>query len=149
MVVLRRVVKEDIAFIYRLRNNPTNRKQMFSTGEITPKENRAFWEKRLREGKSNDFIIELAGKAIGLLRLDYLSPRRREIGIIVSREYQGHGIGTDALEEGIKIAKKLGVTKMEARVKPTNAASIKIFEKAGFKREYLKLTFEGLQDKTR
>ncbi len=130
-VSLKAVSEEDIRLIYELRNDPAVRKTMFQGGPIAWGEHAEFWRKRLADRDALSFMVVLGGRKIGFARLDKRDDGF-EVGIIVSPEMQGQGIGTRALGAVISLARQKGMRLLIARVKPGNAASAAIFIKNGF-----------------
>lgn len=55
------------------------------------------------------------------------------LGMIVHPKYRGKGIGTDMLEEAIKICKKKECKKIRLSVDKDNTIARKMYIKAGFK----------------
>jgi len=61
-----------------------------------------------------------------------------ELGYFLHQAYQGKGITSKAVEEGLKFCfEKLNMNKVYLRIDPVNTASIKIAEKNGFTKEGL------------
>ncbi len=91
------------------------------------------------------FIIFLDNLPVG--RIGLISPdathKIYEIGYIIKKEYSGKGIATKALKEISKIGfSKFKLVRIWAKVLPSNKASCKVLEKAGFKKEgHLKKSF--------
>lgn len=88
------------------------------------------------------FFEDLAVGAIGLK-----SPKGKnkiyEVGYTIKKEYSGKGIATEALKEVCKLGfNELKLVRIWAKVLPNNKASMRVLEKAGFKREgYLRKSF--------
>ena len=55
-----------------------------------------------------------------------------DVSIIVAPESRGAGIGRQAINKAVDIARCAGVAVVLAEIKPDNQASIKMFERAGF-----------------
>jgi ribosomal protein S18 acetylase RimI-like enzyme len=53
--------------------------------------------------------------------------------LAVAPEYREHGIGTAMLKNCIRIAKRLGKSRLELSVVKTNIPAIRLYEKIGFK----------------
>ena len=90
--------------------------------------------------KSSDSIIYIAfdesDTPIGQIRFDINKQNEAEVDVSVDRLYRGRGYGTELIKFGTeKLFKEKGIRKIYAHVKAFNEASIKAFEKAGFKRE--------------
>ncbi|HEY0460407.1 MAG TPA: GNAT family N-acetyltransferase [Pyrinomonadaceae bacterium] len=88
------------------------------------------WGIALRE---NDGIIGTAT----LFRFDRQS-RRAEIGYILNRRFWGNGFINEALAALLEFAfEKLSLNRIEADIDPRNAASARVVERLGFRREGL------------
>jgi RimJ/RimL family protein N-acetyltransferase len=77
-------------------------------------------------------------RVVGTCTLDRPDPvnLRAEIGFALSREHQGRGYMGEALDALLDHAfGPLGLRRIEADVDPRNAASIRLLEKLGFRRE--------------
>lgn len=79
-----------------------------------------------------------SGRVIGtctMLNVD-ISHRRAEIGYAFAREFWGKGYATEAVELLIAFAYgPMNLHRLEADVHPENAASLRLLEKQGFRRE--------------
>jgi len=130
-VELRQVWEGDLKNIYNWRNHPSVRKNSFSTGKISMEEHLRYWNSRMNDAAKHSFVIVAGGKDAGLVRLDPLKGAY-EVHILVAPEMQGKGIGLAAIAAAKEGARKLGIKKLVAQVKPGNAASQAIFSKNGF-----------------
>lgn len=86
--------------------------------------------------KRHYFSIQTEGKQIGFisLRQDQMPQTTGEIGILIGeKEYQGRGLGAQAVETILKYAQNtLRLTSVRAIIKPDNEKSIRLFTGAGF-----------------
>jgi ribosomal-protein-alanine N-acetyltransferase len=84
-------------------------------------------------------IAEKRGnRCIGLVNYHHREThnRRIEIGYILQRTHYGKGFMTEALHAVLThCIRKLGVHRVEAIIDPENAASIRVVERLGFRRE--------------
>lgn len=84
-------------------------------------------------------VLEDGGKPIGFLWLFTFFNKYREswIGQInyihIDKKFRGKGYGDKLLKEAMKYFKNKGVKGVRASVMTANDASVKLFEKAGFK----------------
>ena len=79
-------------------------------------------------------------RLIGALTLFSLhtAQRRAEIGYSLSPDYQGRGLATEALRQGLGFAfDELGLVRIEADIDPRNTSSWRLLERIGFVREGL------------
>ena len=84
------------------------------------------------------FRITHEGKFAGEIRLTRIRwfNRKSELSIILKKEFQGKGIGTEAMKTLINFAfDKMNLYRLEAEVLEFNTASIKLVEKLGFSKE--------------
>ena len=86
--------------------------------------------------KRHYFDIQADGKAVGFvsLRQDQQPESTAEIGIVIGdKQYQGRGIGTQAIDTLLTYAKNVvRLTSVRALIKPNNVKSITLFTHAGF-----------------
>lgn len=81
------------------------------------------------------------GKIIGQLHLKALSPAHpwikhiAEFGMMVSADYWGQGIGSKLLEVMENFAKKIGISKIEAKVRIANERGLSLYKKSGYEIE--------------
>jgi ribosomal protein S18 acetylase RimI-like enzyme len=110
-------------FIRKLRLNPECKDGFIEQEKITPEQQIKYMQKR-----GNDFKICLVnGEPAGYMRVI-----DQDISIAVSPEYRKKGIGLFMINELMKEEPNAF-----AKIKTSNTASIKLFEKAGFKLKYL------------
>lgn len=132
--MLKPVNLEDIEKIRKIRNQPDVRKWLSKTGFVSKKENIGFWKKFLNENGKKAYAIVENNKIIGMLKLTKISAKDWELGLFISAEIHGKGFGSKAIKNSLNELKKLGAKKVFAKIKPENKASIKCFEKNGFKK---------------
>lgn len=91
------------------------------------------------EGPAENFAIDIDGKAVGGVGFVMGSDVERisaEIGYWLGEQYWGRGIMTSAVQEAVKYAfETLPVMRIYAGVFEYNIPSMKVLEKAGFKKE--------------
>jgi ribosomal-protein-alanine N-acetyltransferase len=63
------------------------------------------------------------------------------LGYAIDRDHTGRGIGTAAVSQGIAIAWEHGLHRVQAAVSVNNAASKRVLEHVGFRREGLALRY--------
>ncbi len=94
-----------------------------------------------RRGVLLPFVIEVDGAYVGQLTIGNLqrgAVRSAWIGYWVDKEWTGQGIATAAVALGVDHAfGPVGLHRLEATVKPTNAASRTVLTKVGFRHEGL------------
>jgi spore coat polysaccharide biosynthesis protein SpsF len=131
-VRLRPVESDDVARLWRWRNDPAARAASFDEREIPLDTHREWFEATRRRADRALYIAEADGTAAAALRLD-LDGAAAEVSINVAPEWRGRGVGVAALvtlsREAFGVRGLAGLT---ARVKADNAISRVVFERAGF-----------------
>ena len=93
-------------------------------------ENHLKWlSKNIESEKNKIFIFFNNGKPIGQVRLDLIGDQWL-IDYSVDKDYRGKGIGSKIIKKTIDLNSD---KKLKAEVKKLNIASLKVFEKLGFK----------------
>ena len=114
---------EDMEFLYSLMNHPEIRKFSHS-GSFTYDDHLEYWKYQLRDTDFHAGIIMEGGLPVGCIRRD-----ENLISIAILPEYQGKGIGTEAL---LAFCKPGDI----AEILFTNPRSARTFQKAGFREKY-------------
>lgn len=97
----------------------------------------ASWHSYFTTPGSVMFVAEDGGEIVGMADLKARGPA--ELGMFVSSNHRGKGIGAALLDACIEWAKANGHYKMALQVWPHNEAAIALYESRGFEREgYLK-----------
>jgi ribosomal-protein-alanine N-acetyltransferase len=92
------------------------------------------------QGRHLSFGVFAGGALVGRVSLTSIvrgAFRNAYLGYAVDRDRAGRGIGTAAVGEAIAIAWAAGLHRVQAAVSPDNAASRRVLEKVGFRREGL------------
>lgn len=91
--------------------------------------------------EKNFFLIaKINDKVIGSCSINTNEKRIRslhlgELGIVISKEFWGLGIGEKLIIEAIKYSKKAGLKKINLDTRFDNYKAIKLYKKIGFKEE--------------
>lgn len=126
--------KDDMQNLYNWRNDPDTRKASFNTEEVVLEKHVEWFNNSLVNKNRSIFIMMNDEKeSIGQIRFDR-EGNGAEIDITIAPEYRNQGYGVQALREGCKMYfNNFDVDHIIAKVKKDNIASLKAFEKAGFK----------------
>ncbi len=131
-LTIRNVKENDLEFVFRLSNENEARENSFNSELITYKNHKQWFENQLNKNKKLFFILEYNGLTIGQVRFNK-KINYSVIGISVSKNYRGKGFAV----EGLILACNKYFTEYQlpiyAYIKKNNIASVKAFEKAGFK----------------
>lgn len=135
--VIRHAEPADIDAIKAIYDQPT----VYANTLQLPYQPVANWQRLYNAGSGfYNLVAEVEGKVIGQLGLQVCqSPRRRhvaELGMGVSEEFQGQGIGSALLRAALELADQwLNIRRMELTVYSSNEAAIALYERFGFEVE--------------
>jgi len=143
-LLLRPATTADLPFVLNLfSRSDTNRYSAYDDTS-TPAEAQQLFDAFLKPGSQTHFrlIADLrgTGEAVGTLGLYSYSERdrRAELGYDLLRPHWGKGLMTEAVAELMRYAfEDLKLNRVEATTDAENAASIRVLERAGFRREGL------------
>jgi ribosomal protein S18 acetylase RimI-like enzyme len=98
-------------------------------------------------------VAERADVIVGHAFLDFVSTvsrlkHVRYLNMVVHTGHAGQGIGTALLQALQAIAPKVGVERIELRVRPKNVAAVNLYKKCGFSEECISLRRIKLEDET-
>ena len=92
---------------------------------------------RKKRKEDEVFVIAYQGKLAGEIELSHIKPKlHAKVGYWIGKEFRGKGIATAALKLITQYAfQHYGLRRVDAYVRTYNKGSIRVLEKAGFKRE--------------
>lgn len=133
-IYLRFAEYEDMKDLFEWRNDEDTKKYSFNVKQIDIKEHNKWFKESLANPERNIFIIcDKHCNKLGQIRFDR-EKDRAEIDITINPRYRNKGIGTLVLTKASKYyLDNFAVKKLVGKVKTSNIASLKAFEKAGFK----------------
>lgn len=129
---LRPATAADADITFSWVNDPATRAASFHSAAIERDEHERWLQSSLGGERRVLLIAEREGVAVGVLRLERLSPGCAELGITVAPEHRGQGLALSVLHAGIQQAGQLGLTRLVARIRPDNTRSLRSFSRAGF-----------------
>jgi RimJ/RimL family protein N-acetyltransferase len=131
---LRDVRDEDADRLLRWRNDANAIRFSVSGRAVTSAEHVAWLAARRRDRATRLWIAEQDGSAVGQVRVD-VSQRIGKVSIAVAPEHRGQGIGIAVLAAMVDAMGDDGsIDCLQALVHPDNAVSLRLFERAGFRR---------------
>lgn len=133
---LRPATMDDARFLYDLRREPGYASQCFGPPPASFDAHKAWLRDWLYmfPGLRPLLIVEEDGRAVGMVRLSPARPA--EVSIALVPEARGKGLCPQVLR-----AVAAGHPHLCARVKPDNEASLRAFEKAGFRRVAVEMVY--------
>ena len=141
-VQLRALERGDLPTIVRWFNDPAVRRRLARVEPMSLAEEERWFDALLRATTEVVFGIDDDDGALvgtcGLHRIDWRN-RQAALGIVIGDAAdQGRGLGTDAVRTLLRHAfANLGLHRVEATVRPENAASRRVLAKVGFREEGL------------
>lgn len=144
---LRNVQLFDVELTYRWAIDPEIRMYSFSKEKIELENHFLWFSDKIANIDCEYYILQDKGKSIGTIRFDINEDGLALISYLIDSSFHGKGYGKIILENGIEKLKyrKKKVKKVFGFVQQENIASIKIFEKLGFRKttgDDLNLKFE-------
>ncbi len=126
---------EDKRLIWEWANDPEVRQASFSTEPIHWESHARWFTDKLADGDALLLIIEtLDDEPIGQIRFDVCG-RDADVHINLAKAKRGSGLAIPAIHAAMRILfSSRSCERVHAYVKPANAASVRVFEKAGFER---------------
>ncbi len=130
-LILRAAGQTDAARLLAWRNDPSANRWFSSSTRVSTDQHAAWLEQTLADPNRILLIIEGDEQPLGQVRLDLDGPSAT-VSITVDAGARGRGVGRAALDQTTRLAGQLGLERLEARIKPGNAASLAAFAAAGF-----------------
>jgi len=130
-LAIRRALPGDVKLLYKWSNDSLVRSQSFNSNEISFETHCKWFEGKLKDEQALIYIVEADAIPAALVRFD-MTEKNTVIGIAVSEDYRGKGLGTKAIKTGLKEYFRTHDLPVMASIKKDNIASIKSFQKAGF-----------------
>lgn len=134
VVVLRPAGADDAVAVWSWRQDPRTRAASFSADDIDLDDHLAWFADVLVDGRRRLYVVEHADVPVGVVRFDDAGEGRWEISINLAPGARGVGLGAVAIDAGVaRLVDDVGeVTRVTARVRLTNEASLRVFRRAGF-----------------
>ncbi len=134
-VELRRATEEDCLLLWQWTNDPTVRGCSFSSEPIAFAEHAAWFGRKLGD-PSCILYLAASGDSVPLGQVRYdCKNENAQVSASVDRDFRRRGYGTKMiLLSAETVFESTEVDTIHALVKPGNEASIRVFEKAGYRR---------------
>lgn len=134
MITFRKITPADSNLLFAWRNDPDSIAQSLTTSSVTPEEHARWYERKLCDPTALLLICEKDAKPCGHIRFDRIDDQFL-ISFVVAPEFRGQGLAVDILSGGVKVcnAQHPEIRIFKAQVKLLNVASLKAFNRAGFK----------------
>ena len=140
---LRKATGADIETLFCWANDKTVRENSFDPHTISFDEHTAWFNQMMSDPNKIQYILVMNDEPVGQIRLT-IHETEAEIGYSISKSARGYGYGREIIRliiEQVKIDYPY-VTKLIAKVKPSNVASYYCFYKNGFEEIYQQLEYD-------
>jgi len=131
-ITYRSLENKDLMLLLEWTNEPETRSNSFHTNQISLNEHTAWFNKTLQNPNAIYFICQVNKIAAGLVRFDK-NENFTTVGINISSVFRGKGLSSIFLKECSKLYFLNNSLIINAFIKPQNVASIKAFQKAGYR----------------
>ncbi len=133
-LALRAAHSDDCAFVFKTRNSSSSVKNSLSSNPISWEQHSLWFENAIKNKNIIFYIFSVENSAekdlVGYFRVDESS----KVSVALDENYIGEGLGSKVIEMGsVEAVKNKSSSHLLAEIKKTNMASIKSFEKAGYK----------------
>jgi RimJ/RimL family protein N-acetyltransferase len=130
---LRPVTAGDSERLLEWRNDPQTRAMAITQARVARADHERWLATRLDAPDTLLTIAEDDGAPVGTVRLDRHGPDTAELSITIAPVARGRGLARPAIELGVEHARReWDVTRVTARIRPENTASLRAFAAAGF-----------------
>jgi len=129
----RKAGAEDVLLIYEWANDRVSRENSYFSEAIPLETHKAWFTKKLADPAAVIYIAELNGEPAGMIRYDVLEDHA-VVGVSVAGRFRGKGLAPEFLKGTAKLFFESNAVPVEAFIKTQNLASVRSFEKAGYKK---------------
>jgi UDP-2,4-diacetamido-2,4,6-trideoxy-beta-L-altropyranose hydrolase len=131
-VTVRPVRQEDIKICYEWANDVEVRQSSYNTAPIAFEDHVIWFSNKLKDPRSNFYIMEHCGKPAGQVR--FYGGNEKVISYLVAPEMRGKGLGRTLVKKGLaQLLKDVkDVKKVTGYIKKSNIASCNACHRAGF-----------------
>lgn len=135
MLTIRDLKEEDAKIIFDWANDPSTRSNSLNTRPIKWEEHLSWLKLKLQAKNAWFYIVEDDKEPCSFVRFEEKNDKKIYIGIVVSQEFRGRGIGKKAIALGLERFFQTNHIPVFAQIRSENLASIKAFESNNFKLE--------------
>jgi L-amino acid N-acyltransferase YncA len=139
-VKIRDAVAEDLPAVVGIYNSTIPSRVVSADTEPVSVEQRLPWFDEHDPSRRPIWVMESTGEIVGWLSLsDFYDARpayhaTAEIGVYVREDHRGKGVGRRLVQEAIDRAPELGLNTLTAGAFAHNEASVRLFERMGFRK---------------
>lgn len=132
----------DIGDLFEWRNHPVIRENSFGTNVISLNEHERWFKKKIKDPGSKIYIACCGDGKIGMIRFDDHGDVIK-VNVMLNPDFLNKGFGSKIIKLGIeKLTSEIKLDKhIVAEIKNDNMASIRAFQKVGFKESHLTFVY--------
>lgn len=133
-IAFRKATSEDESLTYSWASNESVRKYSFQQAEISPKEHREWFQKKLKDLDCLYLLLIAEKRICGSIRFDKINSDTVLLSFLIDPTEQGKGYGTSIVQEGQQLVNRYldNVYTIQAEVMHSNEASHHIFRKLDY-----------------
>ena len=137
----------DINDLFNWRNHSDVRKNSFNSDLISWDEHEKWFKSKLQDTESVIYIAYYEKTKVGSIRFEDKGDAIK-VSIMLNPDFLGKGLGSEVIRLGKDrfINEKRPCKPIIAEVKKDNIASIKVFQKAGFKESHFTFVYNKIHD---
>lgn len=136
-LTVRSVRPDDAPLLFDWANDAGTRAASFDTAPIPWDTHVAWLGRKLADPGCRMYVLELDGAGpIGVVRFDGVLTEQADVSVTVAPGSRGHGLSAPMLDASVNaLFGASSVARVRAFIKPENVASVRAFERAGFRAE--------------
>lgn len=142
-LVVRAATEQDASLLLSWRNDAETRRWSRTSAAVEPDQHADWLRGVLDDSRRWLWIAEVDAEPVATVRHDVDSAGRAEVSLAVAPAYRGRGVATAAIRAAdARLLTSTTVEVVDAHVHPDHAASLRVFERAGYVR--VDLAADGL-----
>lgn len=141
-IKLRAIEPHDIDKLFEWRNHPDVRSKSFNTDPVNRVEHEKWFNAKINDPDTMIYVAYCGKNDIGSIRFENKGDAVK-VSVMLNPSFVGKGFGAEIIRLAVEkfLSGKKSNKGIIAEIKKDNIASIKAFQKAGFKESYLTLEY--------
>ncbi|MBI5888761.1 MAG: GNAT family N-acetyltransferase [Deltaproteobacteria bacterium] len=142
----RYIDESDVEDLFEWRNHPEVRKNSFNMAPLIFKEHEEWFKRKIKNSDTTIYMACCGNDKIGSIRFED-NGEVEKVSVMLNPKFTGKGLGSKIIRIGTWkfISEKKPGKPVVAEIKRDNIASIKAFERAGFKESFITFIFDEKQ----
>lgn len=129
----RRAQENDVMLVFNWANDKLSRANSYFTEPIALETHKNWFAKKLQDKNCIIFIAEMNSVPAGMVRYE-IANEHTVVGILLDENFRGKGIAVNLLKDTAPLYFKDSLKPVHAYIKHSNSASVRSFERAGYKK---------------